>query len=102
MTALDKGGANIKAEIGAVLIKTDFSGDLIFMGGQKENKKETKGSDGKTTVTITYESFFNAFKISTGDFAWTTPVKLMQKLGTVIPCKQGLVVCAGEKLDVNL
>lgn len=102
MTTLDKGGANLKNEISAVLIKTDFSGDLVFMGGQKENKKETTGSDGKTTTTITYESFFNAFKISTGEFAWANPLKLNQKLGTVIPCKEGLVICAGEKSDVNL
>lgn len=102
MTLLDKGGANLNKEINALLVKTPFADDLVFMAAQKENKKEVTGSDGKKTVTITYTSFYNAFKVSTGDFAWVKPVQVNQKLGMIIPCKEGLVICAGDKSDVNL
>jgi outer membrane protein assembly factor BamB len=99
ISMLDKGGANSKSEIVAILVKTDFANDIIFMGAQQETKVENKGADGKTTNSIKYESFYNAFKISTGDFAWKKPVTVGQKLGIIIPCKEGLVICARDRAD---
>jgi len=102
MSMLDKGGANLKNEILALLVQSDFADGKIYMAAQVENKTQTKGSDGKTTTTVTYDSFYNAFNISDGSFAWKQPVKVNQKLGTIIPCKEGLVICAKDKSDVTM
>lgn len=102
LTALDKGGANLKKELNVLLIQTELAPDRVFMAAQIENKKEVKGPDGKMTTSVTYDSFYNAFKTIDGSYGWKTPLKISQGLGVVLPCREGLVVCAKDKETVNL
>jgi len=104
MNTLDRGGANLNTgnDIYAVLVATPHAPGIVIMGAQKVNRKESTGTDGKTTVTVTYESFFNAFRASDGGYAWAEPVKLMQKVGAVIPMNEGLVIGGGDNTNANL
>ncbi|MBK7086760.1 MAG: PQQ-binding-like beta-propeller repeat protein [Flavobacteriales bacterium] len=105
MSALDKGGANLSgpaAQTQGVFVTTPHAPDLCFMGLQQTKQSEKTDAQGKKTVTITYTSFFNAFRIADGSYAWAQPVQLQQQLGTVVPLKQGLLVGAGDKNSADM
>ena len=100
---LDKGGANINIPgIGGVFITTPHAPELCFMGMQTEQRKESTDSQGKKTVTVTYKTFVNAFRIADGGYAWSAPLQFQQKLGTLVPLKSGLLVGAGDNRSVDL
>ncbi len=105
MSALDKGGANLSgpaAQTQGVFVTTPHAPDLCFMGLQQTKQSEKTDAQGKKTVTITYTSFFNAFRIADGSYAWAQPLQLQQQLGTVVPLKQGLLVGAGDKNSADM
>ncbi len=105
MSALDKGGANLSgpaARTQGVFVTTPHAPDLCFMGLQQTKQSEKTDAQGKKTVTITYTSFFNAFRIADGSYAWAQPLQLQQQLGTVVTLKQGLLVGAGDKNSVDM
>lgn len=100
---LDKGGANIDVPgVTGVFITTPHAPGLGFMGMQTEQRKETTDSQGKKTVTVTHKTFVNAFRIDDGSYAWSAPLQMQQKLGTLVPLKQGLLVGAGDTRSVDL
>ncbi|MBK8339461.1 MAG: PQQ-binding-like beta-propeller repeat protein [Flavobacteriales bacterium] len=105
MGALDKGGANLSgpaAQTQGVFVTTPHAPELCFMGLQQTKQSEKTDAQGKKTVTITYTSFFNAFRIADGSYAWAQPLQFQQQLGTVVPLKQGLLVGAGDKNSVDM
>lgn len=105
MGALDKGGANLNGPAGqtqGIFVTSEHAPDLCFMGLQQTKQSEKTDSQGKKTVTITYTSFFNAFRISDGGYAWAQPLQFQQQLGTVVPLKQGLLVGAADKNGVDM
>lgn len=98
LTMLDKGAANsslLSGQVNAALVLTEHANDLVFMAAQKETQKQVKGSDGKTTTTIEYSSFYNAFKLSTGEYAWPKTIEIKGRLGLLIPGKNGLIITHG-------
>lgn len=100
---LDKGGANINLPgVGGVFITTPYAPDHCFMGMQTEQRKEVTDSQGKKTVTTTYKTFVNAFRIDDGAYAWDAPLQFQQKLGTLVPLQRGLLIGAGDNRSVDL
>ncbi len=100
---LDKGGANINVPgITGLFVTTPHAPGLGFMGMQTEQRKESTDSQGKKTVTVTYKTFVNAFRLDDGGYAWSAPLQMQQKLGTIVPLKQGLLVGAGDNRSVDL
>lgn len=100
---LDKGGANINLPgVHGVFLTTPHAPELCFMGMQTERRKETTDAQGKKTVTVTYSTFINAFRISDGSYAWAEPLRMPQQLGTLVPLKHGLLVGAGDNRSVDL
>ena len=105
MGMLDKGGANLKGPAGqteGVFITTPNAPDLCFMGLQQTKQSEKTDAQGKKTVTISYSTFINAFRISDGGYAWAQPLVLQQQLGTMVPVKQGLLVGAADNNGVDM
>ena len=105
MGALDKGGANLSgpmAQTQGVFVTTPHSPDLCFMGLQQTKQSEKTDAQGKKTVTITYSTFINAFRISDGSYAWAKPLQFQQQLGAIVPLKQGLLVGAGDRNSVEM
>ena len=105
MGALDKGGANLKGPAGqtqGVFITTHNAPDLCFMGLQQTKQSEKTDAQGKTTVTISYSTFINAFRISDGGYAWAQPLVMQQQLGTMVPVKQGLLAGAADNNGVDM
>lgn len=105
MSMLDKGGANLKgaaAETPGVFIITPNAPELCFMGMQQTKQSEKTDSQGKTTTTISYSTFINAFRISDGSYAWSQPLQMQQQLGTLVPLKQGLLVGAADNNGADL
>ena len=105
MGALDKGGANLSgpmAQTQGVFVTTEHAPGLCFMGLQQTKQSQKTDSQGKTTTTTTYTSFFNAFRISDGSYAWAKPIQLQQQLGTVVPLKKGLLIGGGDNNHVDL
>lgn len=101
---LDKGGANLAgmADIQGVFITTEHAEGLCFMGMQTKQQKESTDSQGKTTTSISYKTFVNAFNIADGSYAWAQPLTMAQQLGTVIPLEQGLLVGAADRNSAEL
>lgn len=100
---LDKGGANLALPgVYGVFVTTPHAPELCFMGMQTEHRKETTDSQGKKTVTVTYKTFVNAFRIADGAYAWSAPLQMQQKLGAIVPLKQGLLVGAGDNRSVDM
>ena len=105
MGALDKGGANLSgpaAQTQGVFVTSPHAPDLCFMGLQQTKQSQKTDSQGKTTTTVTYTSFYNAFHLKDGSYAWSQPLQLQQQLGTVVPLKQGLLVGAADKNSADL
>ena len=105
MGVLDKGGANLGGTMGetkGVFITTPNAPDLCFMGLQQTKQSEKTDAQGKKTVSISYSTFINAFRISDGGYAWAQPLVMQQQLGTVVPVKQGLLVGAADNNGVDL
>jgi outer membrane protein assembly factor BamB len=104
MGQLDKGGANLgtTGQTQGVFITTPHSPDLCFMALQQTKQSEKTDAQGKKTVTISYTTFLNAFKISDGSYAWEKPLQLQQQLGTIVPLKQGLLVGAADNNKVEM
>lgn len=95
---MDKGAGNssfANKEINSALLISENAPDLVFMCAQKESQKTTTGSDGKKTTTTEYSALYNAFKISTGDYAWAGLVEINGKMGLLIPEKGGLIITHG-------
>ncbi len=100
---LDKGGANLNLPgISGVFVTTPHAPGLCFMGMQTEQRKEVTDSQGKKTVQITHKTFLNAFRMDDGSYAWEQPLQMQQKLGTIVPLQQGLLVGAGDAKSVDL
>lgn len=100
---LDKGGANLNLPgISGVFVTTPHAPGLCFMGMQTEQRKEVTDSQGKKTVQITHKTFLNAFRTEDGAYAWEQPLQMQQKLGTIVPLQQGLLVSAGDAKNVDL
>lgn len=100
---LDKGGANINMPgVGGVFVTTPYAPDLCIMGMQTEQRKESTDSQGKKTVTTTYKTFVNAFRIDDGAYVWSAPLQFQQKLGTLVPLERGLLIGAGDNRSVDL
>lgn len=98
LSLMDKGAANSelgKKQVNGALVVTEYAKDLIFMAAQKESQKQVTGSDGKTTTTTEYSTIYNAFKMSTGDYAWPSTIEIKGKLGLLIPNKSGLIITHG-------
>jgi outer membrane protein assembly factor BamB len=99
MGMLDKGGANLSgpaAQATGVFITTPNAPDLCLMGMQQTKQSQSTDAQGKTTTSISYSTFINAFRISDGGYAWAQPIQLQQQLGAMVPVKQGLLVGAAE------
>lgn len=94
MGMLDKGGANLgnSMELAGAFITTPHAPGLCFMALQQTKRSEKTGTDGKTTVTVSYESFYNAFNIGDGSYVWPKPLLYTHKLGAIVPVKEGLVI----------
>ncbi len=95
---MDKGAGNSSLgnkEINSALLTTEFAPDMVFMCAQKESQKTTTGSDGKKVTTVEYSSLYNAFKISSGDYAWAALVEIKGKMGLLVPDKGGLIITHG-------
>ncbi len=101
---LDKGGANLKGmdDVRGIFITTPYAPELCYMGMQTVQRKETTDSQGKTSVSITYKTFINAFQISDGTYAWQQPLIMQQQLGTIVPLQQGLLVGAADRNSADL
>ncbi len=105
MGMLDKGGANLKgpaAQTAGIFLTSDHAPELCFMAMQQTKQSEKTDSQGKTTTTITYSTFINAFRISDGSYAWSQPLQMQQQLGTLVPLKQGLLVGAADNNGADL
>lgn len=104
-SVLDKGGANLSGllgDVGGVFVTTAHAPGLCFMGMQTSQKSEKTDSKGAKTTVVTYKTFVNAFNIDDGSYAWAAPLVMQQKLGTIIPLEQGLLVGAGDTRSVDL
>jgi outer membrane protein assembly factor BamB len=101
---LDKGGANLGLgdDVYGVFVTTTHAPGLCFMGMQSSTRKEKTDSQGKTTVEVVYNTFVNAFNIADGSYAWSEPLEMNQKLGTMVPLESGLLVGAGDRRSVDL
>ena len=105
MGALDKGGANLggpMAQMQGAFITTPHAPELCFMALQQTRQSQKTDAQGKTTTTVTYTTFVNAFKVSDGSYAWAQPLQLPQQFGAIIPLKQGLLVGAGDNNRVEM
>lgn len=105
MGMLDKGGANLKgpaAQTAGIFLTTEHAPELCFMGMQQTKQSEKTDSQGKTTTTISYSTFINAFRISDGGYAWSQPVQMQQQLGTIVPLPHGLLVGAADNNGADL
>lgn len=104
MSTLDKGGANLGPDMQpqGVFITTSFTARLCFMALQQTKRSEKTDAQGKTTVSISHSSFYNAFRISDGGYAWEQPVQTQQTLGAIIPLKQGLLIGNGDNNQADL
>jgi outer membrane protein assembly factor BamB len=95
---MDKGVGNssmANKQLNGALVLTEHAKDLVFMAAQKENQKTVTGSDGKKTTVVEYQTVYNAFKLSTGDYAWASSFEVNGKLGLLIPDKKGLIITHG-------
>lgn len=102
MSMLDKGTAAWDGkQITAAVITTEKKPGVVFIALQASNKKETKDSQGKVTVTETFERNYMAYDISNGNNAWTAVVNLQGTMGVIIPDENGLIVGSGNSNDVN-
>lgn len=98
LSMMDKGAANSelgRKQVNGALVLTEHAKDLVFMAAQKTSQKTVKGSDGKETTTTEYSTIYNAFKLSTGDYAWASTIEINGKLGLLIPTKGGLIITHG-------
>ena len=98
LALMDKGAGNssfANKEINSALLTSEYANDIVFMAAQQENQKTSTGADGKKVTTVEYSTIYNAFKISTGDYAWPAIVEIKGKLGLLIPDKKGLIVTHG-------
>lgn len=99
LSLMDKGAGNSQTfgnrQMNGALVVTDYAKDLVFMAGQKESQKTVKGADGKTTTTVEYSTFYNAFKLSTGEYAWASALEINGKFGLLIPNEKGLIITHG-------
>ncbi|MBK8497862.1 MAG: PQQ-binding-like beta-propeller repeat protein [Flavobacteriales bacterium] len=104
MGMLDKGGANLDASMQpvGVFLTTPHAPELCIMGLQQTKRSEKTDAAGKTTTTISYSSFYNAFNLSDGSYAWEKPVQVAQKLGTIVPLSRGLLIGNGDNNQVDL
>ena len=103
MALMDKNAANINLpNVSGVFVTTPNAPGTCFLGMQTEQRKETTDAQGKKTVTLTYTTFVNAFNMDDGAYAWSTPLTMQQKLGTIVPLKAGLLVGAGDNRSVDL
>ncbi len=103
MALMDKNAANLNLpNVTGVFITTPFAPGICFLGMQNEQRRETTDAQGKKTVTFTYSTFVNAFRLSDGGYAWTAPLSMPQKMGTIVPLKEGLLVGAGDTKQVTL
>jgi outer membrane protein assembly factor BamB len=103
MALMDKNAANINLpNVSGVFITTPNAPGICFIGMQNEQRKESTDAQGKKTVTFVYETFVNAFRIDDGSYAWSAPLQMPHKMGTLVPLKAGLLVGAGDKRSVDL
>ncbi|MEO8589710.1 MAG: PQQ-binding-like beta-propeller repeat protein [Flavobacteriales bacterium] len=102
--ALDKGGANLSPDLQPVglFVTSPNATDLCFMAVQQTKKSEKTDAQGKTTTTMSYSTFVNAFRISDGGYAWPQPLQIPQRLGAIVPVKQGLLVGTTDNNHVDL
>jgi outer membrane protein assembly factor BamB len=101
---MDKGAGNSSLgnkKVNGALVLTDNAKDLVFMAAQKESEKTVTGSDGKKTTVVEYSTVYNAFKLSTGDYAWASVVEINGRLGLLIPDKKGLIITHGTANQNN-
>jgi len=104
MGQLDKGGANLSPELQplGLFITTPHAPDLCFMALQQTKVSEKTDAQGKKTTSTSYSTFVNAFRISDGGYAWAQPLQFQQRLGTIVPLKQGLLVGAADNNQADL
>jgi outer membrane protein assembly factor BamB len=103
MALMDKNAANLNIPgVSGLFVTSPNAPDLCFIGMQNEQRKEITDAQGKKTVTLTYSTFVNAFRIGDGSYAWSAPLTMPQKLGTIVPLKAGLLVGAGDTRSVDL
>lgn len=102
MGMLDKGGANIDMQPVGVFLTTPHAPELCIMGLQQTKRSEKTDAAGKTTTTISYSSFYNAFNLSDGSYAWAKPVQIAQKLGAIVPTSRGLLIGNGDNNQVDM
>jgi outer membrane protein assembly factor BamB len=103
MAMMDKNAANINLpNVSGVFVTTPLAPGLCFLGMQTEHRKEVTDSQGKKTVQVSYKTFVNAFRLDDGSYAWSAPLSMPQKLGTIVPLQQGLLVGAGDTKRVDL